>query len=246
VARTRWNWPVPKVLAIGGLLLAVDLAFLTSNLGKIPHGGWVPLAVAVLVYTLMSTWKLGRRRLGQIMEDVSLPLDLFLSDFGATAHRVPGTAVFMTRYGGGAPPVLLHHVKHNKVLHEQVILMSVKTEEVPYVSDEERVEFQDLGRKFYSVTARYGFMESPNVPEVLKALQAKGVAVRPMQTTYYLGRETLIVTRRKPGALPDTLPPLSTWRKRLFVILNRNAQSAMTFFNLPPNRVVEMGAQIQF
>jgi KUP system potassium uptake protein len=245
VARTRWHWSIAKVLSLGGLFLVVDLAFFTSNMGKIPHGGWVPLAVAALVYTLMSTWKRGRRRLSQIMQNVQLPMDLFLADFGAKAYRVPGTAVFMTRYAGGAPPVLLHHVKHNKVLHQQVVLMSVKTEEVPYVPDEERIEFKDLGQKFYAVTARYGFMESPDVPEVLKGLQARGVTTRPLETTYYLGRETLIPTRRKPGAPPDRLPPLPMWRKHLFVVLNRNAQSAMTFFNLPANRVVEMGAQIQ-
>ena len=245
VARTRWHWSMAKVLSLGGLFLVVDLAFFTSNLGKIPHGGWFPLTVAALVYTLMSTWKRGRRRLSQIMQNVQLPMDLFLADFGTKAHRVPGTAVFMTRYPGGAPPVLLHHVKHNKVLHEQVVLMSVKTEEVPYVPEDERIEFQDLGQKCYAVTARYGFMESPDVPEVLKGLQARGVTIRPLETTYYLGRETLIPTRRKPGAPPDKLPPLPMWRKRIFVVLNRNAQSAMTFFNLPANRVVEMGAQIQ-
>ena len=245
VARERWLWPLPKVVALCGLFLFVDLAFLSANLVKFTHGGWFPIAVAAFVFTLMSTWKLGRRRLAQIMEDVSLPIELFLADFGPKAHRVPGTAVFMTRFAGGAPPVLLHHVKHNKVLHEQVVLMSVKTEEVPYVPEEERIEFRDLGQKFYSVTARYGFMESPDVPEVLKGLQARGVSIRPMETTYYLGRETLIATRPKPSAKPDRLPPLSMWRKRLFVILNRNAQSAMTFFNIPANRVVEMGAQIQ-
>ena len=245
VARTRWHWSVAKVLSLGGLFLVVDVAFFASNLTKIPHGGWFPLTVAALVYTLMSTWKRGRRRLSQIMQNVQLPMDLFLADFGTKAHRVPGTAVFMTRYPGGAPPVLLHHVKHNKVLHEQVVMMSVKTEEVPYVPEDERIEFQDLGQKFYAVTARYGFMESPDVPEVLKGLQARGITIRPLETTYYLGRETLIPTRRKPGAPPDKLPPLPMWRKRIFVVLNRNAQSAMTFFNIPANRVVEMGAQIQ-
>jgi len=245
VARAQWHWPLGKVLALCGLFLFVDLAFLSANLVKFTHGGWFPVVVAAFVFTLMSTWKLGRRRLSQIMQDVSLPIELFLADFGPKALRVPGTAVFMTRYAGGAPPVLLHHVKHNKVLHQQVVLMSVKTEEVPYVPGDERIEFHDLGQKFYAVTSRYGFMESPDVPEVLKGLQARGVSIRPMETTYYLGRETLIATRPRPGAPPDRLPPLSMWRKQLFVILNRNAQSAMTFFNIPANRVVEMGAQIQ-
>ena len=143
-------------------------------------------------------------------------------------------------------------MKHNKVLHEQVILMSVKTEDVPFVSDEDRMEFQDLGQKFYAVTARYGFMDMPDVPSVLRGLQAHGVSVRPMETTFYLGRETLIaskdprVPRPEPAGGLDLPPGLALWRKRLFILMSRNAQSATTFFNLPPNRVVEMGAQIQF
>ena len=180
------------------------------------------------------------------MQENSLPINLFLSDVAKRLPvRVPGTAVFMTSQGG-APPVLLHHVKHNKVLHEQVILMSVKTEDVPYVSDEDRISCTDLGQKFYEVTARYGFMDSPDVPAVLRGLQAWGVAVRPMDTTFYLGRETLIGVPDKKPVPPDAPPPLAMWRKKLFVLMNRNAQTATAFFNLPPNRVVEMGAQIQF
>jgi KUP system potassium uptake protein len=144
-------------------------------------------------------------------------------------------------------------VKHNKVLHEQVILMSVITEDVPYVAEDDRVEFHDLGQKFYTVTARYGFIESPDVPQVLRQLQARGVSVRPLETTFYLGRETLIALPEKPAPAPgpapgaEPAPPsLALWRKQLFILMSRNAQSATAFFNLPPNRVVEMGAQIQF
>jgi KUP system potassium uptake protein len=137
-------------------------------------------------------------------------------------------------------------VKHNKVLHEQVILMSVKTEEVPYVPDEERTAFTDLGQKFYTVVARHGFMEGADVPEVLRLLQANGVSVRPLETTFYLGRETLIALPDKKPVPPDAPPPMSMWRKKLFILMSRNAQTATAFFNLPPNRVVEMGAQIQF
>jgi len=252
VARERWHWHMAKVIGLGGLLLVVDLAFFSANLEKIPHGGWFPLTVAAIVFTLMSTWKRGRVRLSRIMEDNTLPMELFLGDVvKRIGTRVPGTAVFMTSNSGGAPAVLLHHVKHNKVLHEQVILLSVRTEEIPYVEDEDRLEFKDLGQKFSQVRVRYGFMESPDVPDVLRKLQAYGIAVKPLETTYYLGRETLIATRPKkveqaPAKHEVPLPRLALWRKRLFILMSRNAQSASTFFNLPPNRVVEMGAQIQF
>ncbi len=253
IARERFGWPAWKAIGLAGLFLIVDVTFFSANLTKIPHGGWFPLAMAAFIFTLMSTWKRGRMRLAWIMKDISLPIDLFLNDVAKRIpQRVPGTAVFMTSYSGGAPPVLLHHVKHNKVLHEQVILMSVKTEDVPFVPDEDRMEFQDLGQKFYVVTARYGFMDTPDVPSVLRGLQAYGVSVRPMETTFYLGRETLIASKdarpAQPSSAPDPERPpgLALWRKRLFILMSRNAQSATTFFNLPPNRVVEMGAQIQF
>jgi KUP system potassium uptake protein len=250
VARERWHWPRGKVMALGGTFLLVDIAYFTANLDKIPHGGWFPLAVAIVVFTLMTTWKRGRIRLTRMMEENSLPMELFLNDVTKKVVRVPGTAVFMTSHTKGAPAVLLHHVKHNKVLHEQLILLSIRTEEIPYVDEDDRIQFKDLGQKVYMVTGCYGFMETPNVPALLQRLQAFGVAVKPLETTYYLGRETLIATKakaappREPGAPP--LPRLATWRKKLFILMNRNAQPATAFFNLPPNRVVEMGAQIQF
>jgi KUP system potassium uptake protein len=254
VVRERWRWSLAKVWAVGGLLLLVDLAFFSANIIKFVQGGWFPIVVALAVFTLMTTWKRGRIRLSRIMEENSLPIDLFLGDVAKRIPtRVTGTAVFMTSHPGGAPPVLLHHVKHNKVLHEQVILMSVRTEDVPYVPEEDRIEFTDLGHKFYAVVARHGFMESVDVPQVLRHLQAYGVTVRPLETTYYLGRETLIAVpdRAAPPPAPTArpgrrLPRLALWRKKLFIIMSRNAQSATAFFNLPPNRVVEMGAQIQF
>jgi KUP system potassium uptake protein len=252
VARERWGWSRRLVGLVAGLFLVVDLAFFSANIIKFAQGGWFPIAVAAVVFLLMATWKRGRTRLTGIMKDIALPMDLFLGDIvQRTPARVPGTAVFFTSHAGGAPPVLLHHVKHNKVLHEQVILMSIKTEEIPYVPEEERIEFTDLGQRFYTVVAHYGFMESPDVPVVLRQLQAYGVAIRPLETTFYLGRETLIAEsdRRKEGAAlarVKALPPLALWRKKLFVVMSRNAQPATAFFNLPPNRVVEMGAQIQF
>jgi KUP system potassium uptake protein len=247
VTQERWGWSAVKSWTLCGLFLCVDLGFFVANLVKFKDGGWFPIVVAIFVFLLMSTWKRGRARLTRIMEDNSLPIELFLTDMAKRIpQRVPGTAVFMTSHAGGAPPVLLHHVKHNKVLHEQVILMSVQTEEVPYVPDEERLEFKDLGQKFYTVVARHGFMEGADVPDVLRQLQSKGVTVRPLDTTYYLGRETLIALPERKPAPAEAPPPLSLWRKKLFVLMSRNAQAATAFFNLPPNRVVEMGAQIQF
>ena len=252
VARDRWGWRKRKALSVTAPFLMIDIAFLGANLIKIPDGGWLPLVVGAVVFGLMTTWRTGRVLVGKRLRQGELPLATFIKSLGKQkVTRVPGTAVFMTSQAAGAPAVLLHHVKHNKVLHEQVILMSVRNEEIPYVEDDERIEFKDLGQKFYQVRVRYGFMESPDAPEVLRKLQAYGIAVKPLETTYYLGRETLIATPdRKPVSPPSDeeipLPHLAMWRKKLFIVMSRNAQSATTFFNLPPNRVVEMGAQIQF
>ena len=194
-----------------------------------------------------------------------LPLDIFLSDIAKRKpHRVPGTAVFLTSNPDGAPPVLLHHLKHNKVLHEKVMLLSITGEEIPQVPEPDRVQCKELGEGFYQVTARYGFIETPNVPAVLERLgqaspNGKPVPVKLMETTFYLGRETLIATggRTRPAPAALRAAPsgdgaggaagkMTRWRKKLFIVMTRNAQSATAFFNLPPNRVVELGAQIQF
>ena len=263
VARTHWKWSLPKVTLLGGLFLVVDLAFLGTNLFKIPDGGWFPIAVAIFVFLLMSTWKKGRGRLSEIVLENTLPIDLFLSDIGKRKPvRVPGTAVFLTSVRGGAPPVLLHHLKHNKVLHEKVILLSVIGQEIPQVDETDRVRFRELGEGFCEVVANFGFMETPDVPSVLQSLSlehgdGRRLRVEVMATTFYLGRETLIpIDRRHKGRVPprtgfgaDTAPPrpvMARWRKKLFIFMARNAQSATAFFGLPPNRVVELGAQIQF
>jgi KUP system potassium uptake protein len=220
----------------------VDLAFLGANLVKIEEGGWFPIAAALFVFALMSTWKAGRSALAEQLKDAGLPLELFTAEIARKKPlRVPGTAVFMTSNVGAAPPVLLHHLKHNKVLHERVLIVSLLTEEIPSVPDEERVAAVDLGSGFWQIISRYGFMETPDVPALLASLprrpgQASRIVLVPMDTTYYLGRETL---------LPNGPSKLSTWRKRLFIVMARNAVTASQFFSLPPNRVVEMGAQIQ-
>jgi KUP system potassium uptake protein len=256
VMRRLWHWRAWKVAAITTLFLSVDLAFVAANMLKVPLGGWFPLLVAGVVYVLMSTWKKGRVRLSAIVRENTLPMDLFLQDIRRRQpYRVSGTAVFMTSDSGGAPPVLLHHLKHNKVLHEKVMLMSVHTEEIPQVGERERVKCSELGEGFYQVVARYGFMETPDVPEVLRALgktddNGKPVAVKLADTTFYLGRETLIATSNPKhkaggdGAVEGRR--MGRWRKNLFILMTRNAQSATAYFGLPPNRVVELGAQIQF
>jgi KUP system potassium uptake protein len=237
VARDRWRWPLWRVLAVGALFLSVDLAFLGANLVKIAKGGWFPLVIAVWVYLLMTTWKRGREIVAAILRESSLPMDLFLSDIARRQPpRVPGTAVFMTSDPTGVPVVLLHHLKHNKVLHQTVVIMSIEGEEIPQVRPAERLTVQPLGDGFYKLVGRFGFMETPNVPALLAMAENKGLRARPAETSFYLGRETL---------LPDGTSRLARWRKMLFIVMARNAQSATAFFNLPPNRVLELGAQIQ-
>jgi KUP system potassium uptake protein len=254
VARLRWKWPRWKVASVTAVFLVVDLAFFGANLLKIPHGGWFPLVVAALVYILMSTWKKGRVRLSALVNENTLPMDLFLQDIARRQpHRVRGTAVFLTSNAAGAPPVLLHHLKHNQVLHEKVMLMSVVTEEIPQVDEADRVQCRELGEGFYQIVAHYGFMETPDVPAILRSLGQPAttgtpVSVTVTSTTFYLGRETLIATdgRRRDAASASTVGRMARWRKKLFIVMTRNAQSATAFFSLPPNRVVELGAQIQF
>jgi KUP system potassium uptake protein len=249
IARWRWNWkPWTAGLFLIGFLV-VDLSFAAANLVKLGHGGWFPIALAAAIYLGMSTWKRGREMLRTILRRSSLPLDLFMQDIAhSKPNRVPGTAVFMTSDAEGAPVVLLHHLKHNKMLHEHVVLLSITTAEVPEIRSVERAKVEQLGHGFYRVTARYGFMQSPDVPEVMHFCQAAGIPLRPPDTSYYLGRERLIVrpNRRPEPPLPDEPKPLGRWRKKLFVFMSRNARSATEFFNIPPNRVVELGAQIEF
>jgi KUP system potassium uptake protein len=253
VARDLWHWGVGAAGLLCGVFLVVDLAFFGANVIKVADGGWFPLVVAAAVYTMMTTWKRGRAKLTSLVQQTSLPIDLFLADCAKRPPtRVPGTAIFLTSAMDIAPPVLLHHLKHNKVLHQRIILLSIVTEEVPQVPVSERVEFRNLGEGFWRVVGHYGFMESPEVPALLTLLgesEEPGApgAVFLTQTSFFLGRETLIATPRakQPRRLPGDPRPMSYWRRRLFIIMTRNARSATAFFGLPPNRVVELGAQIQ-
>jgi KUP system potassium uptake protein len=238
VARARWQWSKARVVAIVAFFLAMDLSFLGANVVKLFHGGWVPLALAIGIYTLMSTWKRGREQLGAMQESLAMPLDTFLTSIARNPPaRVRGTAVFMTSSLEGVPVVLLHHLKHNKMLHETVVLLSVQTRGIPEVGADHQLTFEPLGQGFFRVVANYGFMQSPNVPEVLARAAARGVAIPPMDTSYFLGRERLVLSGRAK---------MSRWRKRLFALMSRNARSATEFFQIPPNRVVELGAQIEF
>lgn len=237
LAHERWRWPLWAVVAFQALFLTIDLAFFGANAVKVVQGGWVPIVIAGAIYITMTTWKQGRAVLAERLSQRTLPTDLFLADMSRHPdRRVPGTAVFMTGSAQGVPPALVHNLKHNKVIHEQVILLTVVTKEVPHVPAAERVELTPLQSGFYRVIAFYGFMEEPRMSEIMNAIRAKGILVQPLATTFFLGRDTIIVTDR---------PGLSTWRKRLFAVLQRNALSATAFFGIPYNQVVELGAQIE-
>jgi len=237
LAVRRWGWSPWKALPLVALFLAVDLSFFAANLVKFTHGGWFPIAMGAVVFTVMITWKRGRAALGAYMKNAALPIDAFMEDVEQTQpHRVRGTAVFMTSNPDGAPPVLLHHFKHNQVLHQQVILLSVQTSHDPEVPPEERVKIRDLGHGFWQVSAFYGFMQTPNVLDILGSCAAHGLVTKPDMVSYYLGRETLLTTG-KSG--------MAKWRKAIFGFLSRNARPATAFFSIPANRVIELGIQIE-
>jgi KUP system potassium uptake protein len=238
VARRQWNWPMWSVVMLSAFFLAFDLAFLSATALKIQQGGWVPLLLALGVVTLMTTWKTGRAYVSGIMRRSGLPLDLFLSQLEQhPPRRVPGLAVFLTSTTDNVPVVLLHHLKHNQVLHERVVLLSIGAEDVPRVSEQDRLSVTVHDGGFYRIIARYGFMESPRVSEILKGGAHSGLVFEPLRTSYYLGHERLLATG------PSRM---ARWRKKLFIFMSRNAKSAADFFGLPPNRVVELGAQIEF
>lgn len=243
VARLRFRMSALKAGLLCSAFLLIDGAFFSANLVKVAHGGWVPLLLGLGLFTLMMTWKRGRALLNARLAQGSMPIDLFLESVARSAvHRVSGTAVFMTGNDNGVPPVLLHHLKHNKVLHERVLLLSVKTAEVPETNANERVRVIPLQQGFWRVIVTYGFMQSPNIPNVLKVVDKMGIRAQPMDTSYFMGRERLIPTRGRP----DDPFRLSRWRKVVFAFLARNARSATAFFGIPPNRVVELGTQIEF
>jgi KUP system potassium uptake protein len=237
VARERWNWSLPVTILLVGTFLLIDLAFLGANIPKIPHGGWFPLAVAIVIFTLMTTWKKGRRTLAQRLMANAHPIEDFLRDIAKNPPlRVPGTAIFMNGTATGTPPALMHNLEHNSVLHERVVLLTVKTKQVPYVEEEDRVQIEPLGHDFYRMIVNYGFMEDPDIPRVLGSLEPPHPTFDPMKTTFFLGRETVIASKH---------PGMALWREKLFALMSRNSSSATAYFCLPPNRVVELGAQVE-
>jgi KUP system potassium uptake protein len=244
IALRRWDWAPWKAWTFFISFMIIDIALFGASALKILHGGWVPLVIGLVIFTMMTTWKSGRAILTERLKDVSMPLDAFLADLDERpVTRVRGTAVFMTSETSGVPVVLLHHLKHNKVLHETVILLSIRTADVPETRREERVSIEALAHGFFRVVGTYGFMESPDVKELLQRCRDNGIAARPLDTSYYLGREQLIPRR---GAWKKEGLTMNIARKKLFAVMSRNARSATEYFQLPPNRVVELGTQIEF
>lgn len=237
VERRIWKWPLWQALLLCGLFMIVDIPFLLANVVKIVSGGWVPLVVAFAIYILMTTWKRGRTAVRKHLSEASLPIDYFLSRLEQFApHRVKGTAVFMTSTMGVTPPILLHHFKHNKILHEKVVLFTIVTEGVPEVAKRDRIQLREFTHGFWEVIAHYGFMQTPNVPLALRRASEQGLNLDLESVSYFLGRETLLTTGRTD---------MAAWRKSIFVYLARNARPANTFFRIPPNRVIELGAQVE-
>ena len=238
VAMHRFRWPKWAVMALVIGFLTIDLAFWGANLPKIPNGGWFPLLIAGTILLLMTTWRVGRLLVARRMKKQSLPVDLFVRNMEqSSVQRVPGTAVYMHSGIRSTPPALLHNLKHNKVLHERVLLLSVVTKEIPQVPREERIRCEELGAGIYEVTVSYGFTQDPHVPAALAQLDSDAVGpFKPMETSYFLGREKLIAggSKRMPA-----------WRMRLFALMSRNSLGATDFFKLPPNRVIELGAQME-
>jgi len=231
-----WKWKWWQAAPLLALFFALDTAYLGANFTKIPDGGWIPLAMGVVIFTLLTTWSKGRALMRANMAEDSLPFEIFAKSAHSSATRVPGTAVFMTAAATGVPSALLHNIKHNKVLHERVVVLKVAIQDVPTVPEAERATVQQFGEGFYRVTLRYGFLEETNVPEALKLVTTCGLPFEMMRTSFFLSRQTLIASA-KPG--------MAIWREKLFAWMLRNAASAMEFFSLPTNRVVELGSQVE-
>jgi len=236
VAILVWKWKWPVAVAVFGFLAIPDAAFFIANALKIPEGGWLPLMVAALVFFTITTWRRGRELVSADIADSSLPLPKFLERMERAPDRVAGAAVFLTADASSTPPAFLHNLKHNKILHERIIIMQVDTMDVPRVPEARRVEVERLGKGFYSVVARYGFMEQPDVPAALRACRPHGIAYDEMETSFFLGRETLV---------PSSRSKLGKWRRDFFISLSHSASATKTFFRIPPNRAIELGNQIQ-
>jgi KUP system potassium uptake protein len=238
VARNKWRWPLWLVIAVFGIFATADLAFFSSNLlYKFLDGGWLPVVIAVVVLFLMDTWRAGRKAFVEKTHGTGLSTDLFLERADKTPTRVAGTAIYFAPRLDDIPGALLHNLKHNQVLHERVILLNVVVEDMPFVPKEKRLEVRRLGKGFYAVVIHFGFFEDPDIPKALEGARALGLAIDIDHTSFFIRRETLVKARR---------PALAPLRAKLFMMLQSSAQEAARFYRLPPGRVVELGAQIEF
>ena len=231
-----WRWPLWKAVPLVLAFIIVDMAYLGANLIKVPQGGWVPLLIGLVIFAMLTTWSRGRTLMRQNMAEGSIPVEVFAKSAHSSATRVPGTSVFMASTNKGVPSALLHNIKHNKVLHERVVILTVAVQDVPYVEEADRSDSKDMGNGFYRLTIRCGFLEDTDVPALLKRVTMCGEPFQMMKTSFFLSRQTLIASA-KPG--------MALWREKLFSWMLRNAASAMEFFRLPTNRVVELGSQLE-
>ncbi len=236
VLSSLWKWPRWASWPLLAVFFIVDTTYFAANLMKVPNGGWYPLLIGLIGFTLLTTWARGRKLMLDRMDEAALPMEIFIKSAVPSAARVSGTAVFMTTSAEGVPHSLLHNLKHNKVLHERVFLVTIRIEDVPYIPAEERASMKDYGSGFYRLIFRYGFMEDIDVPAALAAVEGCGPACKTMDTSFFLARQTL---------LPAERPAMPLWREKLFAWMLRNAESAMEFFKLPPNRVIELGSQVE-
>jgi KUP system potassium uptake protein len=237
MSREVWGWSFARAAIVAGLFLWVDVLFFSANMLKIRNGGWVPLGIAAAIYLLMTTWKRGREILAKRMLEKTVPLKMLLADLAAEPPiRVPGTAVFMYGTADHTPPALVHNLAHNKVLHEKVVFLTVVTEDVPHVETSERLTIKRMGKGFHAVVARYGFMDDPDIEDVLGCCRGESLDIRTEGTTFFLGRETLVASDR---------PGMPQWREQLFAFMSRNALRATAFFKIPANQVFEVGAQVE-
>ena len=233
---TMWKWKWWYAVPLLALFFLVDGAYFAANLTKVPQGGWFPLMVGGFAFLLLTTWAKGRKIMRENMAEAAMPIEIFTKSAKNSATRVPGTAIFMASASVGVPSALLHNIKHNKVVHERVVILTVNIQDVPYVEPEKRVEVTDLGDGFYRLILNYGFMQETDVPAALKKVKECGMEFKMMQTSFFLSRQTL---------LPSEKPQMMIWREKIFAWMLRNAATAMEFFKLPSNRVVELGSQME-
>ena len=234
VMALMWRWSTPLVVLAAGFFLSVDIAFFAANAIKIPEGGWFPIAMGLVSFSVLTTWRRGRRLVSEEMAKQSIPMEDFITAID-DVHRIYGTAVFMTSSKEGVPPALLHNLKHNQVLHERVVLVTVQTADTPHVNDMDRIYLHRMGKGFMRIVLRYGFMESPDIPAALDQCKHHGERFDMMETTFYLSRETIV---------PSMTKRMTQLRARLFALMSKNATSASDFFHIPTNRVVELGTQL--